>query len=105
MWPYAECPRGRMRRRSSLGHASRRPRNNYVCYHPEVRGQRTDHPHEDRSVQVPRSTETKASFKTTEFIAYLAVLAGILVLARSQRPVQTPMTHSAPARYGSTRRS
>ena len=26
-----------------------------------------------------RSTETKAAFKTTEFIAYLAVLAGILV--------------------------
>jgi hypothetical protein len=26
-----------------------------------------------------RTTETKASFKTTEFIAYLAVLAGILV--------------------------
>src|SRR4051794_12442377 len=26
-----------------------------------------------------RSTETKASFKTTEFFAYLAVLAGILV--------------------------
>ena len=25
------------------------------------------------------STETKASFKTTEFFAYLAVLAGILV--------------------------
>ena len=27
------------------------------------------------------STETKASFKTTEFFAYLAVLAGILVAA------------------------
>jgi hypothetical protein len=26
-----------------------------------------------------RTTETKAAFKTTEFIAYLAVLAGILV--------------------------
>ncbi len=26
-----------------------------------------------------RSTETKASFKTTEFFAYLAVLAGILI--------------------------
>ncbi len=26
-----------------------------------------------------RSTETKAAFKTTEFIAYLAVLAGILI--------------------------
>ena len=27
------------------------------------------------------STETKASFKTTEFFAYLAVLAGILIAA------------------------
>jgi hypothetical protein len=26
-----------------------------------------------------RTTETKAAFKTTEFVAYLAVLAGILV--------------------------
>jgi hypothetical protein len=26
-----------------------------------------------------RSTETKASFKTTEFMAYVAVLAGILI--------------------------
>jgi hypothetical protein len=30
---------------------------------------------------VRRSTETKASFKTTEFFAYLAVLAGILLSA------------------------
>jgi hypothetical protein len=30
---------------------------------------------------VRRSTETKASFKTTEFFAYLAVLAGILISA------------------------
>ena len=28
-----------------------------------------------------RTTETKASFKTTEFFAYLAVLAGILIAA------------------------
>ena len=28
-----------------------------------------------------RSTETKASFKTTEFFAFLAVLAGILISA------------------------
>ncbi len=28
-----------------------------------------------------RETETKASFKTTEFFAYLAVLAGILIAA------------------------
>jgi hypothetical protein len=30
---------------------------------------------------VRRSTETKASFKTTEFFAYLAVLAGTLISA------------------------
>ena len=46
---------------------------------PEVRGQRPDRPYEDRSVRVRRSTETKASFKTSEFMAYLAVLAGIFV--------------------------
>ena len=46
---------------------------------PEVRGQRTDRPYERGNVQVRRSTETKASFKTTEFIAYLGVLAGIFV--------------------------
>jgi hypothetical protein len=46
---------------------------------PGIRGHRTDHSYEDRSVHVRRSTETKASFKTTEFIAYLAVLAGIFV--------------------------
>lgn len=46
---------------------------------PEVRGQRADRPYEDRPVRVRRSTETKASFKTTEFMAYLAVLAGIFI--------------------------
>ncbi|HZU39939.1 MAG TPA: hypothetical protein VE992_02750 [Solirubrobacteraceae bacterium] len=30
-------------------------------------------------VGVRRSTETKASFKTTEFIAYVAMLAGIFI--------------------------
>jgi hypothetical protein len=43
-----------------------------------VRGQGADHTYE-RSAPMRRSTETKASFKTTEFIAYLAVLAGILI--------------------------
>jgi hypothetical protein len=46
---------------------------------PELRGQRTNQPYEGRNVHVRRSTETKASFKTTEFIAYLGVLAGIFV--------------------------
>ena len=32
-----------------------------------------------RSLTERRTTETKAAFKTTEFMAYLAVLAGILV--------------------------
>jgi hypothetical protein len=40
---------------------------------------RTDRTYEDRSADVPRSTETKASFKTTEFFAYLAILAGIFI--------------------------
>jgi hypothetical protein len=44
---------------------------------PEVRGQRPEHPYEDRSVR--RLSETKASFKTTEFISYLAVMAGIFI--------------------------
>ena len=45
----------------------------------EVRGQRRDGAYEDRNLTVRRSTETKASFKTTEFMAYLAVLVGIFV--------------------------
>jgi hypothetical protein len=46
---------------------------------PEVRSQRIDGGHENRGVGVPRSTETKASFKTTEFFAYLVVLVGIFI--------------------------
>jgi len=38
-------------------------------------------PHERGSVPHRRETETKASFKTTEFFAFLAVLAGILIAA------------------------
>jgi hypothetical protein len=34
---------------------------------------------EHHNLSVRRSTETKASFKTTEFIAYLAMLAGIFI--------------------------
>jgi hypothetical protein len=44
---------------------------------PEVRSQHTDGVR--GRVGVRRSTETKASFKTTEFFAYLAVLVGIFV--------------------------
>jgi hypothetical protein len=46
---------------------------------PEVRGPRTDGAALNRSVGVRRSTETKAAFKTTEFFAYLVVLAGIFI--------------------------
>jgi hypothetical protein len=37
--------------------------------------------HTERNPVRRLSTETKASFKTTEFFAYLAVLAGILISA------------------------
>jgi hypothetical protein len=46
---------------------------------PEVRSQRTDGVHENRGFAVQRSTETKASYKTTEFFAYLVVLVGIFI--------------------------
>lgn len=46
---------------------------------PDVRGQRAAGAYEQRGVGVRRSTETKASFKTTEFIAYLAMLAGLFI--------------------------
>src|SRR4051812_3263859 len=39
----------------------------------------TDGTFAHRQTTERRSTETKASFKTTEFFAYLAVLAGILI--------------------------
>jgi hypothetical protein len=45
---------------------------------PEVRGQHADDAYEAHPVR-RRSTETKASFKTTEFMAYLAVIVGIFV--------------------------
>jgi hypothetical protein len=45
----------------------------------EVRGQRTDGVHDTRAIAVPRTTETKASFKTTEFFAYVVVLIGIFI--------------------------
>ena len=47
-----------------------------------------------------RSTETKASFKTTEFFAYLASVVGVLMQpASSTRPTTAA---SAPSRHGST---
>ena len=42
-------------------------------------GRRSDHGAYDHPRRL--STETKASFKTTEFVAFIAVLAGILVSA------------------------
>jgi hypothetical protein len=38
-------------------------------------------PHERGSVPHRRETETKASFKTTEFFAYLVAVAGVLIAA------------------------
>ena len=46
---------------------------------PGARSQRANQAYEDRSVSGRRSTETKAGFKTTEFIAYLAVLVAIVI--------------------------
>jgi hypothetical protein len=46
---------------------------------PEVRSQGTDGVQSNRGLAVRRATETKASFKTTEFFAYLVVLAGIFI--------------------------
>ena len=40
-----------------------------------------EHNHADPNRVRRLSTETKASFKTTEFFAFLAVLAGILISA------------------------
>jgi hypothetical protein len=43
---------------------------------------RTNRDHDrDRHVPVTKSTETKAAFKTTEFFAYLAAMAGVLIAA------------------------
>ena len=46
---------------------------------PEVRGQRAERAYEERPVRALRTTETKASFKTSEFVAYVAVLTGIFI--------------------------
>ena len=39
---------------------------------------RTDRDH-DRHVSVRKSTETKAAFKTTELMAYVAAVVGVLI--------------------------
>jgi hypothetical protein len=41
----------------------------------------TDRPSHRAETPVRRSTETKASFKTTEFMAYVAVVVGVLIAA------------------------
>jgi hypothetical protein len=46
---------------------------------PAVDQPRPNGVYEDRPATVRRSTETKASFKTTEFFAYLAILVAIFV--------------------------
>jgi hypothetical protein len=40
-----------------------------------------DRNHERRPASVQKSTETKAAFKTTELIAYLAAVVGVLIAA------------------------
>ena len=45
----------------------------------EVRG--GDRPSNGREVARRRSTETKAAFKTTELIAYVVAVAGVLIAA------------------------
>jgi hypothetical protein len=46
---------------------------------PTTRG--NDRNHERRPASVQKSTETKAAFKTTELIAYLAAVVGVLIAA------------------------
>jgi hypothetical protein len=46
---------------------------------PGVDQPRANRPYDNRSVAVRRSTETKASFKTTEFAAYIAILVALLI--------------------------
>ena len=55
-------------------------RNEHSRNQPRRRG-RSRHPRRHGAAHTSRrlSTETKAAFKTTEFFAYLAVLAGILI--------------------------
>ena len=48
---------------------------------PAPSGRFEDDRHGERSRVRRLTTETKASFKTTEFFAFLAVLAGILISA------------------------
>jgi hypothetical protein len=46
---------------------------------PEVGGPRLGRSDQAQGARVWRSTETKASFKTTELIAYVAMLAGLFI--------------------------
>lgn len=46
---------------------------------PDLTRARGDGAHEHHTLHVRRSTETKASFKTTEFIAYLVMLVGLFI--------------------------
>jgi hypothetical protein len=48
---------------------------------PAASSTRTDGDHARRNVSVRKSTETKAAFKTTELIAFLAAVAGVLIAA------------------------
>jgi hypothetical protein len=46
---------------------------------PSATRAHTDGVHDERRLTVRRATETKASFKTTEFMAYLGMLAAVFI--------------------------
>jgi len=48
---------------------------------PAATSTRTDNDRTRHNVSVRKSTETKAAFKTTELMAFLAAVAGVLIAA------------------------
>jgi len=53
-------------------------------------------------VEPRRSTETKASFKTTELMAYIAAVVGVLIASAAWGPLTRTSTISGLTRPGST---
>ena len=69
---------------------------------PSTRDERTEQRSNGRAHTARRLvTETKAAFKTTEFYAFLAVLAGVLIAAAVVDQKAAPAT-GRQARPGST---
>ena len=54
-------------------------REQFTPDHPRSEGWVPDHATDGRDVARRRSTETKSALKTTELIAYLATVAGVLI--------------------------